>query len=157
MFPERGAISYDPGGSGGAAIVLSAEVRHMLGDHPAAATIATADLARARTFYEETLGLKVDMEDDPGGILYASGESRVLLYQSQFAGPSKVTVVTWMVDDLDRVVDELSAKGITFEQYDLPGLKTDERGIADAGNVKGAWFKDPDGNILNVGQQTATS
>jgi catechol 2,3-dioxygenase-like lactoylglutathione lyase family enzyme len=66
-------------------------------------------------------------------------------------------VVTWMVDDLDRVVDELSAKGITFEQYDLPGLKTDERGIADAGNVKGAWFKDPDGNILNVGQQTPTS
>ena len=128
----------------------------MLGDYPAAATIATADLARARTFYEETLGLKVDMED-PGGILYVSGESRVLLYPSQFAGPSKVTVVSWMVDDLDRVVGELSAKGITFEQYDFPGLKTDERGIADAGNLKGAWFKDPDGNILNVGQQTPTS
>ena len=86
----------------------------MLGDHPAAATIATADLARARRFYEETLGLKVEMED-PGGILYVSGESRVVLYPSQFAGPSKVTVATWMVDDLDRVVDELSAKGITFE------------------------------------------
>jgi catechol 2,3-dioxygenase-like lactoylglutathione lyase family enzyme len=85
----------------------------MLGDYPAAATIATADLARARTFYEETLGLKVDMED-PGGILYVSGESRVLLYPSQFAGPSMVTVVSWMVDDLDRVVGELSAKGITF-------------------------------------------
>jgi catechol 2,3-dioxygenase-like lactoylglutathione lyase family enzyme len=139
-----------------AAIALSSEVRHMLGDHPAAATIATADLARARTFYEESLGLKVDMED-PGGILYVSGESRVLLYPSQFAGPSKVTVVSWMVDDLDRVVGELSAQGITFEQYDFPGLKTDERGIADAGNFKGAWFKDPDGNILNVGQQTPTS
>jgi catechol 2,3-dioxygenase-like lactoylglutathione lyase family enzyme len=125
----------------------------MLGDYPAAATIATADLAQARTFYEETLGLKVEMED-PGGILYASGESRVVLYPSQFAGPSNVTVVTWMVDDLDRVVDELSAKGITFEQYDFPELKTDERGISDAGNVKGAWFKDPDGNILSVGQQT---
>ena len=97
----------------------------MLGDYPAAATIATADLARARTFYEETLGLKVEMEDDPGGILYATGGSTVLLYQSQFAGPSKVTVATWMVDDLDRVVDELSAKGITFEQYDFRGLKTD--------------------------------
>jgi catechol 2,3-dioxygenase-like lactoylglutathione lyase family enzyme len=128
----------------------------MLGDHPAAATIATADLARARRFYEETLGLKVDMED-PGGILYVSGESRVVLYPSQFAGPSNVTAATWMVDDVDRVVDELSAKGITFEQYDFPGLKTDERGIADAGNVKGAWFKDPDGNILSVGQQTPTS
>jgi catechol 2,3-dioxygenase-like lactoylglutathione lyase family enzyme len=135
-----------------------AEVRHMLGDYPAAATIATADLARARKFYEETLGLKVDMEDDPGGILYATGGSRVLLYQSEFAGPSKVTVATWMVDDLDRVVDVLSAKGITFEQYDLAGgLKTDERGIADAGSVRGAWFKDPDGNILNVGQRTPTS
>jgi hypothetical protein len=81
----------------------------------------------------------------------------VVLYPSQFAGASNVTVATWMVDDVDRVVDELSAKGITFEQYDFPGLKTDERGIADAGNVKGAWFKDPDGNILSVGQQTPTS
>jgi catechol 2,3-dioxygenase-like lactoylglutathione lyase family enzyme len=129
----------------------------MLGDYPAAATIATADLARARTFYEETLGLKVDMEEDPGGILYVSGEARVVLYPSEFAGPSNVTVVTWIVDDLDRVVDELSAKGITFEQYDFPGLKTDERGIADGGNIKGAWFKDPDGNILSVGQRTPTS
>ena len=78
----------------------------MLNDHPVYATIATADLARARSFYEGTLGFSA----------------------------------------------ELTGKGVTFEQYDLPGLKTDERGIAETGPFKGAWFKDPDGNILNVGQ-----
>ncbi|HEX9377349.1 MAG TPA: VOC family protein [Actinomycetota bacterium] len=128
----------------------------MLESYPVAATIATGDLARARSFYEETLGLKVDMEDE-GGILYESGGARLLVYPSQFAGTSQATAATWLVDDIDRVVDELAAKGITFEQYDFPGLKTDERGIADAGTFKGAWFKDPDGNILNVGQQTPAS
>jgi catechol 2,3-dioxygenase-like lactoylglutathione lyase family enzyme len=141
--------------------VIDRRVRHAHHQvpHPQLSFIPPpADLARARRFYEETLGLQVEMEEDPGGILYVSGESRVLLYLSEFAGPSKVTVVTWMVDDLDRVVDGLSAKGITFEQYDLAGgLKTDERGIAEAENVKGAWFKDPDGNILNVWQRTPTS
>ena len=62
------------------------------------------------------------------------------------------TVATWFVDNVDAKVAELAGKGITFEQYDLPGLKTDERGIAELGPFKGAWFKDPDGNILNVGQ-----
>ena len=123
----------------------------MLGDSPAAATIAVSDLDRARKFYEETLGLQSKMED-PGGIMYGSGESMVLVYPSQFAGTSQATVATWMVADLDAVVDDLTAKGVTFEQYDMEGLKTDERGIASLGDIRGAWFKDPDGNILNVGE-----
>ena len=122
----------------------------MLGENPVAATIAVSDLDRARKFYEETLGLKVRMED-PGGIMYASGDSMVLVYPSQFAGTSQATVATWNVADLDATVDELASKGITFEQYDMEGLKTDERGIAEFGELRGAWFKDPDGNILNVG------
>lgn len=124
----------------------------MLNDNPVYATIATGDLARARAFYEGTLGLTAEMEDPTGGVIYASGGTRILLYPSEFAGASQVTVATWFVDDVEAIVTELTGKGITFEQYDLPGLKTDERGIAETGPFKGAWFKDPDGNILNVGQ-----
>jgi catechol 2,3-dioxygenase-like lactoylglutathione lyase family enzyme len=124
----------------------------MLGDSPVAATIAVSDLDRARKFYEETLGLQAKMED-PGGIMYGSGDSMVLVYPSQFAGTSQATVATWMVSDLDAVVDDLTSKGVTFEQYDMEGLKTDERGIATLSDeIRGAWFKDPDGNILNVGE-----
>jgi catechol 2,3-dioxygenase-like lactoylglutathione lyase family enzyme len=123
----------------------------MLGNSPAAATIAVSDLDRARKFYEETLGLQAKMED-PGGIMYGSGDSMVLVYPSQFAGTSQATVATWLVSDLDAVVDDLTSKGVTFEQYDMEGLKTDERGIAALGDLRGAWFKDPDGNILNVGE-----
>ena len=124
----------------------------MLNDHPVYATIATGDLARARAFYEGTLGFSAEMADPEGGVMYGSGGTRFLLYPSEFAGAPQQTVATWFVDDVDAIVVELTGKGITFEQYDLPGLQTDERGIAETGPFKGAWFKDPDGNILNVGQ-----
>jgi catechol 2,3-dioxygenase-like lactoylglutathione lyase family enzyme len=124
----------------------------MLNDNAVYATIATGDLVRARAFYEGTLGFSAEMEDPTGGVLYGSGGTRFLLYPSEFAGGAQQTVATWFVDDVDAMVAELAGKGITFEQYDLPGLKTDERGIAELGPFKSAWFKDPDGNILNVGQ-----
>ncbi len=124
----------------------------MLNESPAYATIATGDLARARAFYEGTLGLSVALEDPISGIWYASGRTRLLLYPSQFAGTAEQTVATWVVDDVVATVTELAAKGVVFEQYDLPGLKTDERGIAELGPYKAVWFKDPDGNILNVGE-----
>ncbi len=123
----------------------------MLSDYPVYATIATGDMAMARAFYEGTLGFSVEMEDDAGGVLYRSGATRFLLYASEFAGAPAQTVATWVVADADAAVAELAGKGVTFEQYDLPGLKTDERGIAELGPFRGAWFKDPDGNILNVG------
>jgi catechol 2,3-dioxygenase-like lactoylglutathione lyase family enzyme len=124
----------------------------MLSDYPVYATIATADLARARAFYEETLGFSIVTEDQVGGIYYRSGTTRFYLYASQFAGHAQHTLASWEVDDIASAVDELAARGVVFEKYDLPGLKTDERGIADLGDTKAAWFKDPDGNILNVGQ-----
>ena len=125
----------------------------MLNDHPVYATIATGDLARARAFYEGTLGFSAEMADPEGGVMYGSGGTRFLLYPSEFAGAPQQTVATWFVDDVDAIVVELTGKGITFEQYDLPGLQTDERGIAETGPFKGAWFKDPDGNILAVEQR----
>ena len=124
----------------------------MLNDFPVYATIATGDLARARAFYEGTLGFSAEMEDPTGGVMYISGGTRFLLYPSEFAGAPQATVATWVVDDVDATVADLAGRGVTFEQYDLPGLKTDERGIAETGPFKGAWFNDPDGNILNVGQ-----
>jgi catechol 2,3-dioxygenase-like lactoylglutathione lyase family enzyme len=127
----------------------------MLNDYPLYATIATRDLARARAFYEGTLGLTVETEDSAGGVMYRSGGTRFLLYVSAFAGTAQQTVAAWSVDDFDAMVAELAGKGITFEQYDLPGLKTDERGIAQLGSTRGAWFKDPDGNILGVGEGPA--
>ena len=128
----------------------------MLTDFPVYATIATGDLARARAFYEGTLGFSPEMEDEAAGVFYRSGGARFLLYQSDFAGGPAQTVATWVVDDADATVDELTAKGVTFEHYDLPGLKTDARGIAELGPFRGAWFKDPDGNILNVGTAPVT-
>ncbi len=122
----------------------------MLGDKSAAASIAVKDMEAAKKFYEGTLGLtKTDMED-PGGTMYRSGDSMVFVYPSQFAGTNKATAVSWGVgDDIEAVVTDLKNKGVTFEQYDLPGA-TREGDIHVIGETKAAWFKDPDGNILNI-------
>jgi catechol 2,3-dioxygenase-like lactoylglutathione lyase family enzyme len=128
----------------------------MLGDHPVNATVATSDLTRARKFYEDTLGLKVEpgqeREEEGGGLVFRSGSTHILVYQSQFAGTGEATAATWLVDDFDAVAADLRSRGVTFEQYDLPGVKTDAEGIAAGDGIKLAWFKDPDGNILNITQ-----
>jgi catechol 2,3-dioxygenase-like lactoylglutathione lyase family enzyme len=127
----------------------------MLSDHPVYATIAAADISRARAFYEQTLGFSVDRKDPVGGVHYRSGTTRFYLYPSQFAGHAQHTLASWEVDDVEATVAELTARGVVFEQYDLPEIKTDERGIAELGSMKAAWFKDPDGNVLNIEQPPA--
>ena len=123
----------------------------MLGNKPAAATLPVSDMQRARDFYENTLGLTPvqEMED---GILFGAGNSVVLVYASQYAGTNKATAATWAVgSDFDAIVDALRQKGVTFEQYDeLPGT-TRDGDIHTFDGVRAVWFKDPDGNILNVG------
>lgn len=121
----------------------------MLADNDAMATIAVRDLKKARQFYEEILGLKPDGEQHEGGGRYRSGNSRVFVYESQFAGTNQATAATWVVPDAEEVVRALKAKGVTFEHYDLPGL-TRQGDLHVAGSFKGAWLKDPDGNILHV-------
>jgi catechol 2,3-dioxygenase-like lactoylglutathione lyase family enzyme len=125
----------------------------MLEDKPVAATIAVSDMARARTFYEEVLGLAAT-QDLGEAVVYASGPSMVFMYASEFAGTNKATSATWGVgDDFDDVVQALRDKGVTFERYDdLPGTTRDGdvHTFGDSG-MRGVWFKDPDGNILNVG------
>jgi catechol 2,3-dioxygenase-like lactoylglutathione lyase family enzyme len=125
----------------------------MLGDKPAAATLAVKDMEAAKKFYEETLGLKKAGTDDPSGTMYKSGDSMVFVYPSEFAGTNKATAASWGVgDDLDKIVADLKAKGVAFEQYDIPGL-TREGDVHVMGEMRAVWFKDPDGNILNLVNQ----
>jgi catechol 2,3-dioxygenase-like lactoylglutathione lyase family enzyme len=122
----------------------------MLKDGNAIATIAVSNLDAAKRFYEGTLGLEVAEMDEPGGVTYRSGDSRILVYESQFAGTNRATSATWIVgDELEDIVRTLKAKGVAFEHYDLPD--TSRKGdIHESGDIKVAWFKDPDGNIINL-------
>jgi catechol-2,3-dioxygenase len=125
----------------------------MLASKSAAATLAVSDLDRARGFYENTLGLQ-PMQEQPGVVLYESGNSVVLVYPSEFAGTNQATAASWAVgDDFDEIVEDLRSKGVTFEHYDLPDT-TREGDVHMTGDFKAVWFKDPDGNILNLVNQT---
>jgi catechol 2,3-dioxygenase-like lactoylglutathione lyase family enzyme len=122
----------------------------MLGNKDAVANIAVKNLDTAKKFYEDTLGLTPVGAEDQEVIVFKSGNSTVYVYQSQYAGTNKATAVTWVVgDDVGGIVQQLKAKGITFEHYDMPGI-TRDGDVHIAGDMKVAWFKDPDGNILNI-------
>ena len=123
----------------------------MLKDQPVGAVLPAADLARARDFYRDKLGLEPDNPDAEDNLQYTCGAgSRFMLYQTSNAGTAKNTQMGWMVTDLPATVSELRAAGVVFEDYDFPGLKT-EGGIATLpdGN-SAAWFLDSEGNILNI-------
>jgi predicted enzyme related to lactoylglutathione lyase len=122
----------------------------MLGDKDAAANIAVRNLETAKRFYENTLGLTQAGAEGQEVITFKSGNSTINVYQSQYAGTNKATAITWVVgEDIESVVQQLKAKGVIFEHYDMPGvIREDDVHVAD--NMKVAWFKDPDGNILNI-------
>jgi len=114
-----------------------------------APTLPAADIKRARKFYEEKLGLKVLMEDPSPGIMLQCGQGTMLYVYQRAATKADHTVAAFKVDNIEAEVKELKSKGIKFEEYDMPGIKT-VNGIATMGNMKGAWFKDTEGNILNI-------
>jgi catechol 2,3-dioxygenase-like lactoylglutathione lyase family enzyme len=117
------------------------------------ATVAVSDLERARKFYEGTLGLEI-MDERSDGVTYKDAAGGwFLVYPSQFAGTAKSTYMSFDVADVEQAVKELRERGVVFEEYDMPGLKT-VNGISEIQGVKGAWFKDPDGNILAIGERT---
>lgn len=119
----------------------------MLKDAPIVPYIPATDISRARRFYEEKVGL-VPREEAAGGVVYeCGGGSWVFLYQSAGAGTSKASQAFWQVEDLRAEVAELKRRGVVFEEYDAPGIRTVD-GIADFGGSLGAWFKDADGNIM---------
>jgi catechol 2,3-dioxygenase-like lactoylglutathione lyase family enzyme len=130
----------------------------------AATSVATRlpaqDLERARRFYAERLGLE-PVDERPGGLLYRCGDSEFVLFASTGASPGTFTQMGFQVDDIEAVVAGLKARGVVFEEVDVPGLRTVD-GIADVeGNYpstgatgeRGAWFRDSEGNLLGVGQR----
>jgi len=128
----------------------------MLTNAPIVPYIPVADVARARRFYEGTLGLK-PKEEYAGGVIYECGNgSWVFMYPSPGAGTSKASTAFWAVDDVAAEVAALKARGVVFEEYDMPGIKT-VNSIATAGGAKTAWFKDSEGNILAVSQRISSS
>jgi predicted enzyme related to lactoylglutathione lyase len=123
----------------------------MLQQAPMYAYLPAKDVSRARKFYEQTLGLKPGREL-AGGVTYefANGTA-CFLYFTPNAGTSKASQAFWQVHDVEREVRELKARGVKFEEYDIPGTKT-ENGILTGGGAKAAWFKDSEGNILALVQ-----
>ena len=125
----------------------------MLGHKDASTNIAVKNLAIAKKFYIDTLGLTEIGSEDEELIVLKSGNTIIYVYQSQYAGTNQATAVTWLVgEDIEDVVQELKTKGVTFEHYGMPNM-TLEGDIHIFGNMKVAWFKDPDGNILNIASQ----
>jgi catechol 2,3-dioxygenase-like lactoylglutathione lyase family enzyme len=123
----------------------------MLGNTDVAANLAVKNLDVARKFYQDILGLKVIGNEGEELLAFKSGNARLNVYRSEFAGTNKATAATWEVGPaIEDVVQSLKNKGVKFEHYDnLPGLKV-QGDLHVGGGAKLAWFKDPDGNILNV-------
>ena len=116
---------------------------------PVYAVLPAEDLARARKFYHETLGFEID--EMPGQfIFHAGGGTRVLVYERERTR-AEHTVAGFMVEDVPSMVSELRSLGVIFEDYDLPGLKT-ENGVATTPVGRAAWFKDPEGNIIAISE-----
>ncbi len=122
----------------------------MLGDKDVSASIAVRHLEAARKFYEGILGLKKIGPEGQEVIVYKSGNSTIIVYQSQYAGTNQATALTCGVGEhIEKVVQGLKDKGVRFEHYEMPNT-TLEDDIHIHGNMKVAWFKDQDGNILNI-------
>jgi predicted enzyme related to lactoylglutathione lyase len=118
----------------------------MLQNAPMYSYIPAKDVTRARKFYEEKLGIKPKQET-AGGVVYEFGNGTAcLLYPTPNAGTSQASQAFWQIDDIERVVADLKARGVKFEKYDMPEM--DENGISTAGDAKAAWFKDTEGNIM---------
>jgi catechol 2,3-dioxygenase-like lactoylglutathione lyase family enzyme len=126
----------------------------MFRDTPAYSGFSVPDIAEAKRFYGETLGLEV--EENPEGLaLHLAGGTRVFVYPSEQYTAPKHTILNFTVDDIDAAVNGLAEHGVTMERYDMPGIKTDDRGIfrADRGPAAIAWFKDPADHVIAVIQE----
>jgi catechol 2,3-dioxygenase-like lactoylglutathione lyase family enzyme len=115
--------------------------------------IATADLSRARAFYEEVLGFTPSDHEMPGGVTYRSGGGEFSIYVSEFAGTNKATAMSFRLSraDFDSTTAALRAAGVAFDTFDAPGV-TWQDGVAHMGDYRAVWFRDPDGNVLGVTQ-----
>lgn len=148
-----------PGGGARHTGAMNADDRDILAGSRAATRLPAQDLARARRFYAEQLGLE-PVDERPGGLLYRCGGVDFALFQSAGASPGTFTQMGWEVDDIEAAVSELRRRGVVFEDVDLPGLRT-TAGIAEihgnypskgARGERAAWFRDSEGNMLGIGE-----
>jgi predicted enzyme related to lactoylglutathione lyase len=124
----------------------------MLQSSPMYAYLPARDVARARRFYEQKVGLKPAEQEITGGVVYTfGGGTACFLYPTDNAGTSKASQAFWQVADIEREVAELKSRGVEFEDCDMPGEKSPS-GVITAGGAKTAWFKDTEGNILAIVQ-----
>jgi catechol 2,3-dioxygenase-like lactoylglutathione lyase family enzyme len=132
----------------------SEEVVGMLIERPCAAMLPASDIERAKSWYADKLDLKPSYEDE-GGVEYKTGSgTEFWVYPSEFAGSNRATAMGFLTKSLDEDMSELRSRGITFEEYDLPGIKT-VNGIADFGQGdRGCWFRDSEGNIIAIFEST---
>jgi predicted enzyme related to lactoylglutathione lyase len=125
----------------------------MLSDAVVSATLPASDIGRAKKFYGEVLGLEVDEETD-GGVGFKCGKAtRLLVYPSASAGTNQATAAGFEVSDLASEKKALEGKGVTFENYDIPGIKTVNGIVEMPDGGKGAWFKDTENNIIGLVQR----
>jgi catechol 2,3-dioxygenase-like lactoylglutathione lyase family enzyme len=125
----------------------------MLERFPIHATAAAVDLARARAWYEEKLGLIAERED-PGGLWFRfAGDTWLYLYGTPSAGTARNTIAGWTVTGIESVMAELRGRGVTFEEYDFGEVRTVD-GLVDFGMAKAAWFKDSEGNTFELSEVT---
>ena len=123
----------------------------MLGDHPIHPVLLAKDLAAAREFYHDKVGLEILMENDDAIVFRCGNGTQLDVTKSTVGTADEQTQVSWQVPDLRAEVAELRSRGVKVEDYDMPGLKTDD-GIADLGFALAAWIVDPGGNALAVMQ-----
>jgi catechol 2,3-dioxygenase-like lactoylglutathione lyase family enzyme len=114
------------------------------------ATLPTSDMARSRRFYHEALELKEFPDAPEGGVWYEAGERTLLHVYESTAGPGKHTAATILVEDFEEAIAALRSRGVVLEEYNLPGLKTEDGVWRSESGFLSAWMKDPDGNILGI-------
>ena len=125
----------------------------MLSDHPAVATIPVTDMDRAKSWYREKLGFK-PVVDTPEYVEFNAGDgTRFTLFPTRAASGAGHTVLSFEVDNVEKIVEELKGRGVVFEEYDMPDFKTVD-GIAEIEGFKGGWFKDSEDNVIAIGQRT---
>ena len=123
----------------------------LLRDKPSSAIVAVNDIDRARQFYAETLGLEPQGGSEETALRYRTGDTELIVYKSEFAGTNKANAVVWSAgDDFGTIVDQLRDQGVSFEEYPDMGMDI-SHGVHSSGDFEGVWFKDPDGNILHIG------
>lgn len=126
----------------------------MLKDKSSSAIVAVKDLARARTFYERTLGLEATPDSSDQILVFQTGSTKLVIYVSEFAGTNAANAAVWGVgDELEVIAADLAEKGVVFERYEMPGA-TFHEGVHAVGDFRMVWFKDPDGNILHLNSGT---